>query len=620
MTEAAAGIVPELGNGNGLVVFCTTVADAKAVMTRLSRPCRRSGVALELLTGGMPERFTRAVVDRLEPYRTGSENRAQAGPVVVVATSTLEVGADLDFTHLITQACGADSLTQRLGRVNRVGARQDGSVTIIRAASGSDPIHGDAADAVARLIADAPVLGEAVRRLREASDPAALRRPQQVPVVIPPTVLRAYLRTAGSRNDSPVAPWIRELADPRAEVTVVVRNRVDLVAEGPLLADLEDFPPDLRAEGWTLRMADTRRAVQAALRTAPVIALDPVREEPPRVLTEAREAKAVSPGAVLVIDSRAAEGVLGIAGAGKDLSDRLLLPGADLEDLREKVEAEALSGEGAGVPRVILTDLGGESDVEGRTRADTLREIVEEVTAPEGWVLTADILGEDSEYPWLRLCLARPAGQELLRAVPLKEHSRDVSERARRWARAIGLPEDVVGDIAMAGAYHDAGKAELGAFQSALRMKEEDGWLTFAEGDEDGAASVPLAKSALPRRLWRRSTALAGVPRGWRHEAASARVLDEAVAAGTLRPHDVELVRHLILTHHGFYRGPGPICPQDDGTGEPYLDPACPRWAAQIESFHRLNERYGPYGLALAEAVLRLADWEVSRKEQEHHE
>ena len=620
VTEAAAGIVPELGNGNGLVVFCTTVADAKAVMTRLSRPCRRSGVALELLTGGMPERFTRAVVDRLEPYRTGSENRAQAGPVVVVATSTLEVGADLDFTHLITQACGADSLTQRLGRVNRVGARQDGSVTIIRAASGSDPIHGDAADAVARLIADAPVLGEAVRRLREASDPAALRRPQQVPVVIPPTVLRAYLRTAGSRNDSPVAPWIRELADPRAEVTVVVRNRVDLVAEGPLLADLEDFPPDLRAEGWTLRMADTRRAVQAALRTAPVIALDPVREEPPRVLTEAREAKAVSPGAVLVIDSRAAEGVLGIAGAGKDLSDRLLLPGADLEDLREKVEAEALSGEGPGVPRVILTDLGGESDVEGRTRADTLREIVEEVAAPEGWVLTADILGEDSEYPWLRLCLARPAGQELLRAVPLKEHSRDVSERARRWARAIGLPEDVVGDIAMAGAYHDAGKAELGAFQSALRMKEEDGWLTFVEGDEDGAASVPLAKSALPRRLWRRSTALAGVPRGWRHEAASARVLDEAVAAGTLRPHDVELVRHLILTHHGFYRGPGPICPQDDGTGEPYLDPACPRWAAQIESFHRLNERYGPYGLALAEAVLRLADWEVSRKEQEDHE
>ena len=53
---------------------------------------------------------------------------------------------------------------------------------------------------------------------------------------------------------------------------------------------------------------------------------------------------------------------------------------------------------------------------------------------------------------------------------------------------------------------------------------------------------------------------------------------------------------------------------------EPYLDPASSRWAAQIGSFHRLNRRYGPYGLALAEAGLRLADWEVSRKEQEDHE
>ena len=110
------------------------------------------------------------------------------------------------------------------------------------------------------------------------------------------------------------------------------------------------------------------------------------------------------------------------------------------------------------------------------------------------------------------------------------------------------------------------------------------------------------------------------MPRGWRHEAASARAFDEDAAT---RPHDHELVRHLILSHHGFYRGPGPICPQGGagdqtgGAGEPYLDPASPRWAGQIESFHRLNERYGPYGLALAEAILRLADWDVSRKEQE---
>ena len=222
---------------------------------------------------------------------------------------------------------------------------------------------------------------------------------------------------------------------------------------------------------------------------------------------------------------------------------------------------------------------------------------------------------------------ASRADEERRRAVPLDEHNRAVGERAGRWARSIGLPERVVDDIVLAGVYHDAGKNELAAFQTALRMREGgDGWLEFGEG----GASEPLAKSALPPRLWRRSAALARVPRGWRHEAASARVLDESVADGggavPAWPHDHELVRHLILSHHGFYRGPGPVCPRDGvgdrtgGAGEPYLDPASPRWAGQIESFHRLNERYGPYGLALAEAVLRLADWDVSRKEQEHHD
>ncbi|AYD88986.1 hypothetical protein D5R93_01010 [Actinomyces lilanjuaniae] len=82
-------------------------------------------------------------------------------------------------------------------------------------------------------------------------------------------------------------------------------------------------------------------------------------------------------------------------------------------------------------------------------------------------------------------------------------------------------------------------------------------------------------------------------------------------------------MRHLILTHHGFFRGPGPVCPESgtrSGAGpvahEPYQDPGSTRWRRQVTAVHRLSARYGPYSLALAEAVLRLADWEVSRREQ----
>ena len=86
VVAAAAGIVPALGRGEGLVVFCTTVADAKAVRTRLGKPCKERGAALELLTGGMPERFTRGVIDRLgaaersEERRVGKECRSRWSP------------------------------------------------------------------------------------------------------------------------------------------------------------------------------------------------------------------------------------------------------------------------------------------------------------------------------------------------------------------------------------------------------------------------------------------------------------------------------------------------------------------------------------------------------------
>lgn len=615
-------IIPTLRAGQSLVVFCTTVVTAKSVRSRLEKTCKEQGVGLELLTGGMPERLTAKTIERLRPYRTGCEERNQAEPVVVIATSTLEVGADLDFTSLLTEACSADSLIQRLGRINRVGSREDGTVTIIHGTRNLDPVHGKAADAVAEQLFGAVTLGDVVERLRAAKNPEALLRDQQVPVVIPPTVLRAYLRTAGSRNDPPVAPWIRELSDPQAEVTIIPREHIGLWAQTPLLTELAKNMPDMRAEGWTLRLADFNSAsvsIRKNLEKSPVILLDPVHHEGPRVLKTKKDLKQVRPGGVLVVDCAAAATTIGIPEAGKDRSSALLLPGASLQVVNRQLELMVASGGVAeDVWHVLLTDLKGEEDVAtARFCADALSELAEDILAPPGWILQAEVLGGNDGPSWLRLSLVRPAAEGKLRAIGLEEHNREVGEQARQWARILGLPRRIVEDIALAGSRHDCGKEASLAFQAALRAREDaNGWLVIDTDDRD--QGVPLAKSALPPRLWRRSRVLAGVPRCWRHEASSARLFDEMVNGGVIQPHDAELVRHLILSHHGRYRGPGPVFSSEAGVAEPYLDPTSEKWSAQIESFHRLNARYGPYGLALAEALVRLADWEVSRREQDN--
>lgn len=61
-------------------------------------------------------------------------------PIFLVATSCVEVGADIDCDHLGVEACAADSLIQRLGRVNRLGASNRAvTVKLVGDKEGADP-------------------------------------------------------------------------------------------------------------------------------------------------------------------------------------------------------------------------------------------------------------------------------------------------------------------------------------------------------------------------------------------------------------------------------------------------------------------------------------------------
>lgn len=198
--------------------------------------------------------------------------------------------------------------------------------------------------------------------------------------------------------------------------------------------------------------------------------------------------------------------------------------------------------------------------------------------------------------------------------VGLEEHCRRVACFARRFARSLGVKQEK--DLVFAALLHDGGKADP-RFQTML--SGGDPW-----NRPDGPV---LAKSGRPwsPAAWTN----AGLPKGWRHEALSVRMARHhpwlAEAA------DRKLVLWLIGSHHGRGRPffdfvdreperPMPclgetvwrLPPDAPGPQELGFDLDGNDWPSLFED---LKLRYGIWGLAHLEAILRLADHRASEEE-----
>src|SRR4029077_15292996 len=75
-----------------------------------------------LLTGRIRPWDRDCLLDRrlLSRMEAGRKRSPGAPPLYVAATMTVEVGADLDFDHLITEAAPLAALRQRFGRLDRL--------------------------------------------------------------------------------------------------------------------------------------------------------------------------------------------------------------------------------------------------------------------------------------------------------------------------------------------------------------------------------------------------------------------------------------------------------------------------------------------------------------------
>lgn len=206
------------------------------------------------------------------------------------------------------------------------------------------------------------------------------------------------------------------------------------------------------------------------------------------------------------------------------------------------------------------------------------------------------------------------------RKVPLADHLRGVAEFAADFAERLSLPRTIVEDLRLAGWWHDVGKADR-RFQRLLHG---------GSAYKTESATEPIAKSATDRndrRARRRAQLLSGYPRGQRHEVTSVAMMRSCEAELSSRAHDWDLVLHLVASHHGhcrplapFVEDPTPVdvtlehdglrATSSSATGLERLD------SGIGDRFWGLVRKYGWWGLAWLEAIIRLGDHRRSEAEQ----
>lgn len=537
---------------------------------------------------------------------------------VVVATQTLEVGIDIDFSSLITELAPTSSLTQRFGRVNRLGKRKDSKIVVL-----------EPADLIRVKDAVPPYKGDDLRKaydwLDVLSQQNSVNPAAMLACVSPPTSrprllyqrpeLTDLLEFSRTSEDMYAEPdldlWLHDsLEDQKAIGGIVVREQLpvdDFVA----LELLKAFPPEnnevFPASLDILRDKLSQLVVDDRQRTK-------LERSKPDILRRAfffRDGEVeictpwyrLHPGDVIIIDRGIPFTTEKVAVKGKpdDKEPPEAVKNENVEVLTFNTrmsESEAdIFREFCGLTpdeaTSIWRELGHEGDIVlSNSIQDDLRfgEVV-------SWyaIVYSEELQEDSD--------TRQEWTQSRGKVFLDDHQNDVAVRAKKIVEAVGLKEDFGTDVVAAAQHHDDGKADH-RFQSML------GGLR---------AEKELAKSEVrTRQETKISRQRSGLPQGWRHEQMSVVLVAAEKAQGKLSCSDLAL--RIIGCSHGngrnsFKHTDRILLQNAQGSDSDILRQKAHdlffigRWEELIEE---TDMKFGPYVTAYLEALERAADVQIS--------
>ncbi len=576
------------GSGQAILIYARTVENAEKIVDKLNKAKQQ----VQQLTGTMRglERDD-LPKDRLFTCFLPASSRPDGvtpakGTVYLVCTSAGEVGVNLSADHLICDLTTFESMSQRFGRVNRFGDRADTEIHVVhpKKFDENDPyeqrrkktlrllqqLNGDASPA-------------ALSQLDLATRQAAFALKPDIPLATDVLFDSWALTTIHEElpGRPPIEPYLHGIPERELpETHVAWREDVELLRNagisdkqlGELLADYPLKPHEL--------LRDRSDRVFKRLHSL----ADEHGSQMVWLIDDHGEVKTVPLGKLLENKERinwvtvvlppsmgglAPTGTLGKGAAREqlDVADELYQDG---EQHRKRIWDDDRPPPYMRLVRTI--DTNPEAD-----------QAEEETADRRFW------------HWYVRPKSADDDGSKTASQAPVKwgDHTDQVTIYAKNIAAKLCLPPDLHRALELAGRSHDFGKKrEL--WQRSIGNPNPTDWHAKSGKAKSGKDWKPLDIT------------------DYRHEFGSLLDVRDNLEFQELS-HDLkDLVLHLIAAHHG--RGRPHFPPEEAFDPEPKGKDVVSIAAEVPRRFAQLQRKYGRWGLAYLESLLRAADYAASAR------
>jgi len=588
-----------------VIVFLRKLDDVESAARKL----RAEKLKVLELTGTMRglERDEMVKTNRIfARLMRGSDATPEPGTVYLICTSAGEVGVDMSADHMVGDLTPFDSMAQRLGRVNRFGDG-DARVDVVYAAPAEDPKPLD--KVLARTLSLLQRLPTREDKRHDASPAALGRLPLSErqdaftpgPEILPATdILFDAWALTSVRDKLPgrpaVAEWLHGIAEWEPPETYVAwRGEVDLVT-GDLLVKyeprdlLEDYPlkpHELlrdRSDRIFKRLCELATGheqsqiwIASDFDSLKVISLGRLAQE--------KDSRVIRNRTVLLAPSIGGLTESGMLDGRAAVDETRLYDVADLWNdkgnaRRTRIWDDDPRPDGMRLVRTI--DLRPEADEE----AD---EIEDQAASPRRrywrWYVRPRSADDDGSF-------------SAIQRQELTPHLESAASFAAAIVDKLGTRDPEASAVRLAAGWHDLGK-NRGVWQHSI--------------SNFGYPDLVLAKSdgkMRPQQLT-----------GYRHELGSLMDLsfgEHRAELSALAPDVQDLVLHLIAAHHGRAR---PHFPDDEVFDPNHTETDAATVAIETpRRFARLQRKYGRWGLAYLESLVRAADVLASQEKPSEDE